>query len=192
MDVRMRDIKLKLENKNKSYGLVLSDIETLEEWTRELFRKSSSRVSLISDKKYLQISGIHVLVVSQLEYLLKSLELIKRPFEIKEIVKNSNALSQLEKDRLMYLIFTRHTIAHNGGHPDKEFINNIKKEIIKLNVPLPKNNTLTPISPEDMVKIYIKLIRKIILLDIAKDILSSEEIKVVEESLKWKKLYLYP
>jgi len=168
-------IKLKLAEKNIAYDFVLSDLEALYEWAKELEGKEPPVGSAISDILYLQTAAIHILILSQFEYLLKSLGRIKDQWEIANIIRDSSVLSQLEKDHLTYLFLTRHTLAHNGGHFDEKFFQEAKSKIKELKLEMPKDEKhLSAINP-DFLRRYIKLIKKMILLDIAGNVLSQDE-----------------
>ncbi len=176
-------IKLKLTNKNKAYEWVLSDLETLEEMAKKLAGKIPLYAA-IPDDLYLQNIAIHILVISQFEHLLKSLEKIKKQSGIKNIIKESKILNSREKEYLIVFYLIRNTLVHKGGHFDKDFKDAIKREIKELKVEIPKDSHFrTPFQPVEVIR-CIKLIKKIILLDIAKDILSEEEKKIIEASLK--------
>lgn len=163
-----KEIKQRLENENEVYGWVLSDLETIEKMVEELEKKYPSEGSAIPDTLYLQTVALHILIVSQFEYLLKSLGMIERQSGIINIINESKVLGQLEKDHLLYLFFVRHTIVHNGGHPDMKFFKDIKSKIKKLKVDFPQDDrNLTTIPPSSL-KIYIKILKKIIILETPK------------------------
>jgi len=176
-------IKRKLAEKNFAYDSVLSDLEALEEWAKKLEEKSPPMGSAVPDELYLQIVAIHILVLSQFEYLLRSLGKIKKQYDIVDIIQNSNVLNQLEKDHLTYLFLTRHTLVHKGGHFDKEFFQKAKSKMKRLKLKIPENDKhLSALNPE-FLRLYIKLTKKMILLDIAGNELSQEEKKIISNSL---------
>ena len=109
---------------------------------------------------------------------------IRNQYEIKNIIEHSNILTRLEKDHLIYLFLTRHTLAHGGGHFDEKFFEDARRNIKELKLEIPTDsNYLTTIHPAELIR-YINLIKKVILLDIAGNALSGEEKKIIEESLK--------
>jgi len=176
-------IKRKLAEKNFAYDSVLSDLEALEEWAKKLEEKSPPMGSAVPDELYLQTVAIHILVLSQFEYLLRSLGKIKKQYDIVDIIQNSNVLNQLEKDHLTYLFLTRHTLVHKGGHFDEKFFQDASRKIKELKLEISKDEKhLSTINP-DLLGRYIKLIKKMILLDITGNELSQEEKRIISNSM---------
>ena len=177
------DIKIRLGRENEVYDWVLSDLETLENMLNELINKMPKALGTrFPDELHLQNIGINVLAISLLEYLLKELGKINKQYEIKNIINGSSILTENEKANLLFLLDVRHTIAHNIGHPDKKFLNNIKKYNNTL-LADKKKPYLTAIAPAHLIT-DIRLIQKLIFIDIAKDELSDEEKQIIEGSLK--------
>lgn len=174
---------LKLEEKNPVYGWVLSDLNELEQIALDI-KEPLIVGNQVPNKTYHQIVGIAILSISKLEYLLKKLGLIKdkEQYKIKQIIENSKSLNQLEKDHLKFLFYVRHTLVHNGEHADQKFLDDINDNIKKLNLNSYTLDSLTTIDPS-LLALYIKLIKKLILLDIGGSHLSEEDKKSIEESL---------
>ncbi|MBL7160509.1 MAG: hypothetical protein ISS93_01520 [Candidatus Aenigmarchaeota archaeon] len=148
---------------NDVYGWVKSDLKTLKKWSRTLISKLPPAGSMISGELYLQNNTIQIEIISQLEYFLKTKGKIKsrEQFKIVDIIKNSSSLQDLEKDHLILLFFVRHTICHNGGHYDKEFINNCEKHLKKLKIERVKEGLLSSLPPDELL-LYIDLTGKLI------------------------------
>jgi len=180
-------IRIRLAQKDKITEKVFSDIETLEKMLENLGDKHKtprSGTRLVTDKIYLQITGLQVLLVSKLEYLLKSKGIINKQNGLIEKIKNTPILSKLEADWIIYLILIRHTIVHNGDYFDAKFHKAFKKHIRELKLEIPEDSVrLTSMDIEGLLLVT-KLIKKFILLDIVKDLWTDEEIKIVEESLR--------
>jgi|GEM_PF-4221086 len=164
-ELKSQKSELKKETQNNAYGGVLSDLETLKIWAKELENETKKIPigSMMPDKLYFQWSAINILILSQLEYLLKTFDKIKRQRDIKDIIQKSSVLNQLEKDYLIYLYLTRNTIVHNGGHFDITFFEEAKKHIKPLNLDKLKSggNYLSPISP-NLLGRYIDIVKQII------------------------------
>lgn len=184
--IKMHLIKQKLITEHKFwkvYDQVLSDLDTLEKMANEIVNKLPNTGSMVSDTVYLKLTAIPILIISHLEYLLKSIGVIEKQWQIKEIISNSKCIDRLEKDHLIYLFLVRHTLAHNGGHFDEKFRKKVNEEIKRLKIDIPSNKSLSPIPPELFVK-HINLIRKLIFLDIANCSWTEEEKEIITESLK--------
>ena len=148
---------------DNAYNGVLDDLDELKRLAERL-SEGLKDGCMISDDKYLMTEALNVLTISKLEYFLNSSKLINGQHEIKEIIKNSSVLNQLEKEHLIYLFLIRHTIAHQGGFFDTKFFDNLNRENFKqLKVNIPANGeSLTPIGPS-LIIMYIELIKKIVI-----------------------------
>ena len=168
------NIRIKLESLDKNYSIVLSDIETLENITKEIQKKVKGR-ALISDDLYLRLTSIQILAISILEFLLKREYKINYQKDIINCIKESPELSVLQKDWLILLILIRHTIVHEYGHYDKQFWDNVGKHIQKLKVEKPENDSYrSPLNP-DQVIMCLNLLKKYIYLDVLSKHLTKKE-----------------
>ncbi len=176
---------VKLEKENKTYKWVLFDLLKIEEMLETVATKFPNVGSaIISDKLYLENEGLQQLVISKFEFLLNSLGKISKQREIKDVIKNSTILKQIEKDWLMYLFLSRHTVAHTGGHCDEIFLGRVKSDIKKLKVKMSEGD-LVLLHPYGVIT-CINIILKIIILEIAKDSLSTDERNTLGEHLQKK------
>ncbi|PIN95745.1 hypothetical protein COX86_03250 [Candidatus Micrarchaeota archaeon CG_4_10_14_0_2_um_filter_60_11] len=138
----------------------MGDLDTLNEWSNHLIKQSPS-AGQISDLVYLQNIAIQVMIVSQLEYFLKSAGKIEKQGEIKKIIEQSE-LTKSEKIELKRLMLVRHTLVHNLGHFDEEFSKKINKLGLKFDLKeTEKQRMLSPLAIETLPD-YIKITKKLI------------------------------
>jgi hypothetical protein len=142
----------------------ITEIRSFEKISKDLVEKLPPIGSAIPAWTYWQCAAIHVFMISQLEHLLKRLNKIERQGDIYKFIEKSS-LEQSEKQRLLYLLCSRHPIVHNGGHPDDKFRMCIEKTGFK--EAWKESTTLLTTMNSRQVPAYANLLIKLILNDVA-------------------------
>jgi len=169
--------RLRLEKKHNRLAFVFSDIDRLQDWVIALKGRTPRFGAPLSDRYFLELMSIHILIVSLLEYSLKCVRMAARQHELIERIRSSPVMRDLEKDWLVYLILTRHTVVHNFGHHDKDLEKNMRKHIRKLRVVPGDGDSWLTVFVGTQFDLCLELLKKYLFLDVLSNDLTVEELQ---------------